>query len=347
MTEQTSPLQELANYCRQEQEAAQRQLSELQALIRQTSRDVERLAQRSLQLTNQIKQMENRPESVPPAEIIETYQSALDVQKRLWLMRGQLEKFQSLETHLQRYLEALDRICSMLTRAQEEQEEAPASRSGMESDLIVRLFEAQEQERQRLVRQLHDGPAQALTNLVLQAEICERLFQRDPERAKTELAVLKNAVVETFQRMREFLFDIRPMSLDDLGLVPTVRRYVETLKDKAKFSINLQISGEEYRLAAYQEAALFRIVQELLTNVRRHAQASQAVVRLVFQPQGVRLEVEDNGVGFDVEEALANAPMRKTIGLTSIRQWVEMLGGQLAITSAPGKGTRVTVFLPV
>ncbi len=343
MTDQNTPLQDLLNYCREEQEAVQRQLSELQALIRQTSTDVERLAQRSLHLTNQIKQMESRPESIPSTEIIETYQSAMDVQKRLWLMRGQLEKFQGLESHLQRYLETLDRILSMLALVQED---ALTSRAGMESGLIVRLFEAQEQERQRLVRQLHDGPAQALTNLVLQAEICERLFQRDPERAKAELAALKSAVVETFQRMREFLFDIRPMSLDDLGLVPTVRRYVEALKDKVKFSLNLQISGEERRLAAYQEAALFRIVQELLTNVRLHAQASQAAVRLIFQPQGVRLEVEDNGIGFDVEEALANAPRRKTIGLASIRQWVEMLGGQLSIASAPGKGTRVTIFLP-
>ncbi len=343
MTDQTMPLQDLLHYCQEEQEAAQRQLSELQALIRQTAADVERLAQRSLHLTNQIKQMEGRLESVPSAEVIETYQSALEVQKRLWLMRGQLEKFQSLEAHLQRYLAALDRIRSMLDQAQEE---TAAARPGVEPSLIVRLFEAQEQERQRLVRQLHDGPAQALTNLVLQAEICERLFQRDPERAKAELAALKSAVVDTFQRMREFLFDIRPMSLDDLGLVPTVRRYVEALKDKVKFSLSLQISGEERRLAAHQEAVLFRIVQELLTNVRLHAQASQATVRLAFQPQGVRLEVEDNGVGFDVEEALANAPRRKTIGLASIRQWVEMLGGQLSITSAPGKGTRVTVFLP-
>jgi len=342
VTEPT-PLQDLVNYCREEQEAAQRQLAELQALIRQTAADVERLAQRSLHLTNQIKQMEDRPEGIPLSEIIETYQSALDVQKRLWLMRGQLEKFQSMEAHLQRYLGALDRILSGLATVQAEASTASPS---VEPGLIVRLFEAQEQERQRLVRQLHDGPAQALTNLVLQAEICERLFQRDPERAKAELANLKSAVVETFQRMREFLFDIRPMSLDDLGLVPTVRRYVEALKDKVKFTLNLQISGEERRLAAYQEAVLFRIVQELLTNVRLHAQASQAVVRLAFQPQGVRLEVEDNGVGFDVEEALANAPRRKTIGLTSIRQWVEMLGGQLSIASAPGKGTHVTVFLP-
>lgn len=343
MTDTISPLHDLANYCREEQEAVQRQLAELQALIRQTSTDVERLAQRSLHLTNQIKQMESRLESIPPAEIIEAYQSAMDVQKRLWLMRGQLEKFQSLEAQLQRYRETLDRILSLLATVQEER---ATSRPNVESGLIVRLFEAQEQERQRLVRQLHDGPAQALTNLVLQAEICERLFQRDPERAKAELAALKSAVVETFQRMREFLFDIRPMSLDDLGLVPTVRRYVEALKDKVKFSLSLQISGEERRLAAHQEAALFRMVQELLTNVRLHAQASQVAVRLAFQPQGVRLEVEDNGVGFDVEEALANAPRRKTIGLTSIRQWVEMLGGQLSITSAPGKGTRVTVFLP-
>lgn len=329
MTGQTSPLQDLVNYCREEQEAVQRQLSELQALIRQTSTDIERLAQRSLHLTNQIKQMESRPESIPPAEIIEAYQSAMDVQKRLWLMRGQLEKFQGLEAQLQRYLETLDRVLSILATVQEE---ISAPRPGVEPGLIVRLFEAQEQERQRLVRQLHDGPAQALTNLVLQAEICERLFQRDPERAKAELVALKSSVVETFQRMREFLFDIRPMSLDDLGLVPTVRRYVEALKDKVKFSLSLQITGEERRLAAHQEAVLFRIVQELLTNVRLHAQASQAVVRLAFQPHGVRLDVEDNGVGFDVEEALANAPRRKTIGLTSIRQWVEMLGGQLSIT---------------
>lgn len=342
MNEPTTPLQELLDYCREEQEAARRQLAEVQALIRQTSTDVERLAQRSLQLTNQIKQMEGQPESVPPAEIIETYQAALDVQRRLWLMRGQLEKFQSLEAHLQRYIEALDRILSTIPLLQE----AATSRPGVGPDFIVRLFEAQEQERQRLVRQLHDGPAQSLTNLVLQAEICERLFQRDPERAKAELAALKNAVTETFQRMREFLFDIRPMSLDDLGLIPTVRRYVETLKEKVKFSLSVQISGEERRLAAHQEAALFRIAQELLRNVRLHAQASQAVVRLAFQPQGVRLEVEDNGVGFDVDEVLADAPRRKTIGLTSIRQWVEMLGGQLSIVSAPGKGTRVTVFIP-
>ncbi len=343
MSEPTSPLQDLLAYCREEQEAARRQLAEVQALIRQTSADVERLAQRSLQLTNQIKQMESRPGSTPPEEIIESYQSAMDIQKRLWLMRGQLEKFQSLEAHLRRYVEALDRILSTLAALEAE---SASARPSVEPTLIVRLFEAQEQERQRLVRQLHDGPAQALTNLVLQAEICERLFQRDPERARAELTALKNAVVETFQRMREFLFDIRPMSLDDLGLVPTVRRYVETLKEKVKFSLQLQISGEERRLAAHQEAALFRIVQELLTNVRLHAQASQATVRLAFTPQGVRLEVEDNGVGFDVEEAMAQAPQRKTIGLTSIRQWVEMLGGQLSITSAPGRGTRVAVFLP-
>ncbi|MCS7251318.1 MAG: histidine kinase [Anaerolineae bacterium] len=343
MSDPIAPLQDLLNYCREEQETAQRQLSELQVSIRQTSVDVERLAQRSLHLTNQIKQMESRQESIPTAEIVETYQSALEVQKRLWVMRGQLEKLQSLEAYLRRYLETLNHIQAMLAQMQEA---ASASQRSAESGLIVRLFEAQEQERQRLVRQLHDGPAQALTNLVLQAEICERLFQRDPERAKQELAAMKSAVVETFQRMREFLFDIRPMSLDDLGLVPTLRRYVETLREKVKFSIELQVSGEEHRLAAYQEAALFRIVQELLTNVRLHAQAAQATVRLVFQPHGVRLEVEDNGVGFDVEEALANAPRRKTIGLISIRQWVEMLGGQLSIVSAPGKGTQVAVFLP-
>ncbi len=142
MSEPTSPLQDLLAYCREEQEAARRQLAEVQALIRQTSADVERLAQRSLQLTNQIKQMESRAGSTPPEEIIESYQSAMDIQKRLWLMRGQLEKFQGLEAHLRRYVEALDRILSTLAALEAE---SASARPSVEPTLIMRLFEAQEQ----------------------------------------------------------------------------------------------------------------------------------------------------------------------------------------------------------
>ena len=97
---------------------------------------------------------------------------------------------------------------------------------------IVRIIEAQEQERQRLVRQLHDGPAQSLTNLILQAEICERVFDTDSERARHELGELKTAVTLTFQKVRDYMFDLRPMMLDDLGLIPTIRRYVDDYNEK-------------------------------------------------------------------------------------------------------------------
>ena len=130
--------------------------------------------------------------------------------------------------------------------------------------MVISIIEAQEQERLRLSRQMHDGPAQSLTNLVLQAEICERLFDRDPDRARIELAELKNNVVSTFKSVRGFIFDLRPMMLDDLGLVPTMRRYVEGVTDSGFAGLTLHITGKERRLAPHKEVTIFRVIQTLI-----------------------------------------------------------------------------------
>jgi two-component system sensor histidine kinase DegS len=208
----------------------------------------------------------------------------------------------------------------------------------------VRIIETQEQERQRLVRQLHDGPAQSLTNLILQAEICERLFDHDPHRARAELVSLKSAVTGTFQKVRDFMFDLRPMMLDDLGLVPTLKRYVDSSAEKSGVSTSLVVTGNERRFTGYKEVALFRIAQDLLANVRQHAHATRAQVNLDLAEDVVRLSVEDNGSGFDVNEVLA---ARKGIGLSTLRERVEMLGGQVQIDSAPGRGAKVGLLIPI
>jgi two-component system sensor histidine kinase DegS len=211
----------------------------------------------------------------------------------------------------------------------------------------VRVVEALEAERRRLSRSMHDGPAQSMTNFILQTEICQRLFEGDPEQAQAELVGLKSAATDTFQRIRDFIFELRPMMLDDLGLVPTLRRYAEMFKAKNNIPIEVTVVGKDRRLPPHVEVAAFRIVQELLNNIRDHAQATQARVTVEIEDDGVRAVVDDNGAGFNVEEALAAARQQRTVGLSTMQERVEMLGGTLEIDSKPGQGTHVTIAIPI
>jgi two-component system sensor histidine kinase DegS len=210
----------------------------------------------------------------------------------------------------------------------------------------VRVIEAQEQERQRLVRQLHDGPAQSLTNLILQAEICERVFDSDTTRARAELGELKTAVTTTFQKVRDYMFDLRPMMLDDLGLVPTLRRYVDNFNEKSSVPAVLTVTGSERRFTPYKEVVIFRVIQELLANVRTHAHATRVQVMLDLGDDLAHVVVEDNGSGFNVAEVL-NVPQPKGIGLGTLRERLAMLGGDFRVESAVGRGTKVTVQMPI
>ena len=188
------------------------------------------------------------------------------------------------------------------------------------------VIEAQEKERQRLARQMHDGPAQSLTNLILQAEICERLFDTDPIQARVELGNLKNAANVTFQKVRDFILTLRPMMLDDLGLMPTLKQYVQDFEDKTNLAANFTVVGREARLAAHTEVTLFRMIQELLTNAQTHAHATHVQVALDFDDGQVTASVEDDGSGFDVNEIQAPAQHRKGLGLATIQERAEMLG---------------------
>ena len=338
---------QISDELKTEQEQVQRELKEIDLLIQQTSAEVDRLAQRNAQATNKVKQLEFNLDTVPREDLQSAYAEVQESQKRLFMMRGQLEKLQSDQQNLSRLVNWLDRSMEAVSGSSGVMpRRASAAGDGAEANqpAIVRIIETQEQERQRLVRQLHDGPAQSLTNLILQAEICERLFDHDASRARSELSNLKTAVTGTFQKVRDFMFDLRPMMLDDLGLVPTLKRYVDGFAEKSSVPIALTVTGNERRFAGYKEMALFRIVQDLLGNVRQHAHATRAQVLLDLTEDAVRVPVEDNGSGFDVNEALA---AKKGIGLSTLRERVEMMGGQVQIDSAPGRGTKVGLILPL
>jgi two-component system, NarL family, sensor histidine kinase DegS len=215
-------------------------------------------------------------------------------------------------------------------------------------DLIANIIQAQEKERLRISLQMHDGPAQSMSNLVLRAEICQRLLDKDVEMTRSELGALKAAINTALQDTRRFIFDLRPMILDDLGLVPTLRRYVQQFGEKNKVEVNLMVQNMDGRLPNHYEVAIFRFIQEALNNVSKHANATEARVLLEAVGGSIHVSVQDDGNGFHVYEVLSDESGRKNMGIATLRQQVEtLLRGEFGLESTVGRGTRVAGVIPL
>lgn len=325
-----------------EYEQTQRSLREVKLMLEQSQGELTKITQRNAAITAHLQQVQSQIETLPRQDIRMAYTSALEAQQRLFVMRGQLEKLQNDQEGLQRYGEFLEKVRLFL--AQDLPGGTARARSGSAS--LEMVINAQEAERQRLSRQMHDGPAQALSNFIVQSEIANRFMDIDPTRAKEELDNLKNSAMNTFKQVRTFIFELRPMMLDDLGLFPTVRRYVDNFKEQTGADVNLTLKGSERRLETYLEVMIFRALQEMLTNAYQHNQDSpvkpQINVQISMDENTTRVSVADNGKGFDP----ASLEKRPGLGLKLIRDRVELLGGYLEIDADVGKGARITFQVP-
>jgi two-component system sensor histidine kinase DegS len=322
-----------------ELEKVQSALKEKSFLLESSQNELTKLTNLNSEITSRMQLMHSRLDSLSKAEIKAIYDEALTAQQRLFVMRGQQEKFQSEQTWMKQYIGFMEKA----KKAVENVKAGPQTAQSSSTETVEMLMNVQEVERQRLSRQMHDGPAQALSNFILQTEIAMRLFDIDPARAKEELANLKNSAMSTFTKVRNFIFELRPMMLDDIGLVPTVKRYIETIKEQSGLDISFMATGIETRLESYIEVMIFRSVQELLGNAVRHSQATQVKVQLNIEPDIVKVSVDDNGKGFSMD----NLPDKSNLGLKLIKDRCEMLGGHLVIDSTEGRGTRVSFEIPL
>ncbi len=332
----------------QEAQRIENDRGEIDMLVRQSRGETETLSRREQQMTNRLRQVETNLDNYSRDEIREIYTTVRDTQMRLFVMRSQAEQLEHKRQTLEQYAEQLSRLHESLQRM-DSSAPAPApaiAQLATPQQTIIRIIDAQEKERQMLARQMHDGPASSLSNLVLQAEVVERLFEVNPSQARAELGALKNTVNLTFQRTRDFIFNLRPMMLDDLGLFPTLRRYVQEFQSKTGITSQLTIMGKDRRLPAHSEVILFRVIQELLGNVEHHANANRVLVSLDVGEQFVSATVEDDGNGFDVQQTLSDARGGKTLGIGNILERVELLGGEIRFESSIGRGTRVSLRLP-
>lgn len=323
-----------------ELEDTTRALKEITLMLEQSRVELAKLTQRNTAVNMHLQQLHDQIDNLPGGEVRAVYDSALDAQQRLFQMRGQLEKLQSDLTHLGQYKETLERL-KAATSMDGPRGSAKGDRGGM--SVVELLVNAQESERQRLSRQMHDGPAQALSNFILQTEIAMRLLEIDPVQARNELNNLKIAAMSTFQKVRNFIFDLRPMMLDDLGISPTIRRYADSFKEQAGVEVDLLISGNERRFESYVEVMVFRSMQELLSNAVHQNQATVVKIQVDMGDTLIKMSMDDNGKGFDTD----SLEKESNLGVKLIKDRVKMLGGLFDVDTAPGKGARVTLTIPL
>jgi two-component system sensor histidine kinase DegS len=317
-----------------------RELRNISPMLDQSQVEVEKLSQRNATITMHLQQVEGQIEDLPITEVKNAYDAALDAQQRLVGMRGQLEKLQSDQAHLDRHLAALRELQRAL-----DGDAAGLGGSGAIGQDFSRaesLIQAQEIERKRLSKQMHDGPAQALSNFILQTEIATRLFEIDQEKARSELATLKDAASKSFQQVRDFIFDLRPMMLDDLGLGPTIKQYCATFQEKHKIDVDVIATGNVRRLESFLEVLIFRAMQELLKFAVENNQASDLRVFMDMGDQ-ISLAVEDNGNGVTPEKV---GDEEAALSFKVIGERAAMLGGEFNVDCAEGEGARISLILP-
>jgi signal transduction histidine kinase len=205
---------------------------------------------------------------------------------------------------------------------------------------------AQEEERGRIARELHDEIGQTLTGLATGLRGVQQSLSHDPERARLQLGQLEGMTVKAIGELSRMVADLRPSLLDDMGLHAALSWYTDEVNRRGSTRVELEIEGPAARMSHEIETTLFRIAQESLNNVIRHAGAKQAQVRLAYDNGNARLQISDDGVGFDPTRVL-DGDAQSGWGLVGIRERVQLAGGECRIESALGKGTTVTVEIPL
>ena len=212
---------------------------------------------------------------------------------------------------------------------------------------LQEITKAQEEERKRIARELHDSSAQNLIALLHQLDNLLTDKTKLPVSEAKALWGFYEQIRDTLQEVRRFSRDLRPSIIDDLGLLPALEWVTEDLKSTYWIEVDLKVIGKERRLFPETELLLFRIVQEALRNVAKHAEANKAEVEVKFDEDRITITISDDGKGFEPPESLGTLPPTGKLGLAGMQERVQLLGGRLKLESEPGKGTKIFVEAPV
>lgn len=350
---------DIAENARREYERVQRESEQLKREVVSVIDEVDRLEQKERQARVRLMEVSRSFDKYSESDIKKAYDAANEMRVQLLLARekeSQLRaKRDELELNLKKIEEMVLKAENLVSQVgvvlqflNSNLQDLSTKLEGAQQrqQLGLKIIKAQEEERKRVAREIHDGPAQAMANIVLRAEVCEKLLKIKPQQVEGELKELKSLVKESLQDLRKVIFDLRPMTLDDLGIAPTLRRYLTDFQEKNNMTVELVVHGRENRHSSAVEVAVFRTIQEGVTNIKKHSKAKMSKIIVEFTLKQINISIVDNGVGFEVDKVVKDLN-RDSYGLISMRERVELLEGELNIRSSPGKGTEIKAIIPI
>ncbi|MGP4078956.1 sensor histidine kinase [Pseudalkalibacillus sp. R45] len=356
VTESKEQIFDIGEQSREEFERLSRELKEIRELVLETIQRGDVLETKARLARTKLAEVSKHFERYGEEEIKQAYESASqfqvelistrqketslrerrdDIERRLLSLEETVERAERLVSQISVVLSYLDsdlrKVGEIVKGAKEKQ------------DFGLQIIEAQEEERGRVSREIHDGPAQMLANVLLRSELIEKIYlQKGVDEAHRELKDLRQMVKNALIEVRRIIYDLRPMALDDLGLIPTLEKYLRTVSESTGIQIDLKSLGNERRLPSKMEVATYRLIQESVQNACKHARAVEIKVKVEFQDELLSILVRDDGIGFDQTQK-----KDRSFGIIGMKERVDLLEGTIKIESNPGKGTMIFIQIPL
>ncbi|MBU3126181.1 sensor histidine kinase [Clostridium tagluense] len=351
---------EIVDNVRIEYENQKSELLLIRANIDKVIKEVDALEAQDKLMRKKLVEISKKFNAYNEDEIKYVYESASDIRVKFIIKQNderQLrERRNTLETVLKKSIKNIDnseKIINQISIAMGYLEGdilsvLEGADKSSEMFIGIKILEAQENERRRISRDIHDGPAQHIASIIMKADICKKVIQKDLDEGLKELSDLKESVKVALKEIRSIIFDLRPMTLDDLGLNKTIEQAVKSISEDFSMDIKLKLKPMETEVESIIQVAVFRIIQEILNNIKKHSKAKHLEVKLDFGAKYLSLIISDDGIGFDVEETLKRVKTKGTsYGLIGILDRVNQLQGQIHIKSWAGAGCVYNVLLPV
>lgn len=342
---------------RQEFETLELELTQIKTQVKKTISDADKLEIHTKFARKRLSEVSRNFHDFSEEEIRNAYEKAHTLQMELTMIRELEKQLRNRRDEIERRLLGLKET---IERAEHLGSQVTVILNYLNGDMRqvgeiledaeekqefgLKIIEAQEEERKKLSREIHDGPAQMLANVMMRSQILDRTFRESGvDAALQEIHDLRKMVRLALYEVRRIIYDLRPMALDDLGLIPTLKKYLATIEEyNGKTKISFQNIGDEARLKSKQEVAFFRLAQEAVQNSLKHANAKNIYVKIEVGKKKIVLCVKDDGKGFDPEYKKKNS-----FGLLGMKERVELMEGQMTVISKSGVGTSVIIQVPL
>lgn len=344
---------ELSERARYDYVTYEQELLGIKAKLTIMIHDVDKLEIRSKMARNMIKTISDHFDEFTEKDIKEAYELSQKValalsikrqeEKELSERRNELERLMRKSAEVLKKSEILETKVSValeyLTSSIFEQIEDVKQKK----ELSIKIIEAQENEKKRISRDIHDGPAQSLANVIFKAEYASKIIDSSPVKAKREISELQEDVRNTLKDIRKIIYDLMPMSLDDLGLVPTIKKLISNIMDSNALIIDFSVVQNSVIDDQLTNLMIFRVVQEAFNNIIKHSKSKHVRLNMHISDIEIKLSISDDGIGFDVDKTI-ESPLG--YGLYNMKERIDIVGGTLFIESEVSKGTTINIRIP-